>query len=178
MRKAELLVVIAVVALVSLCLGRPSGTSLPTEHSVSSPAQTPIEVPTESASEPIWTVHGLGVAESTDSLLKRLGEPVKDSLDSEIRSTTFSTSSGEVKRTEFLRDETAGLSGTILERNGTTVVSVGDTTQEVEQGLGKPMRTGQADDHVTYQYDGARVYFREGLVFGVVAEGAYVPSGR
>lgn len=164
----ELLIVIAIVAVVV-------ATNFP-DREASNPG---IAEPTHSAT-PVpdiqrtsaWSVHGVKVLDSTDSLIERFGAPLKDTTSDDVRFTILKTPSGEIRRTEFLADHTAGVSGTILEQNGEVIVSKGDTLGEVKKRLGEPILVRTPDDSVSYQYEGARIYFRDDIVFAVVIEGS------
>lgn len=124
------------------------------------------------SSATLWSVHGVRVEDTTDSLIQRFGEPVKDKAEGNVRFTILDTPGGEIRRTEFLDEGTAGVSGTILEREGVVVVNRGDSPLVVRERLGAPSLIRRPDDVVSYQYDGARVYFRDDEAFGVVIEGA------
>jgi hypothetical protein len=160
----ELLIVIAIVAVVVMATsGWASKETAPVPVATRSPT-TP--------QTPTWSVNGAKATDSTDSLIEKFGAPVKDTTDEDVRFTILKTPSGEIRRTEFLADRTAGVSGTILERDGEVVVAEGDTLDQVKERLGEPILIRNPDDTVSYQYDGARIYFRNDIVFGVVIEAA------
>jgi len=72
----------------------------------------------------------------------------------------------------FLQDKTVGISGSVLRRDGELVVSPHDSAEAVRRRLGQPLRMETGKDFVAFQYSGARIYLRDGRVFGVVTEGA------
>jgi hypothetical protein len=165
MRVKELVLVIAVIALAAGLFGGP-----PEQAGVEPPKIRTASAQVEKkAASPEWTVHGVSPAEPYESLLKRFGEPLRDRTDDNSRFTVFSTPRGELRRGEYFDERTVSLSGTELELVGQGEIREGMKRSDLEF-LGEPMFSRKADDWVSYQYDGAEIYFRDGQVFGVVGQ--------
>jgi hypothetical protein len=176
MRTREFFIVMAIVAVVVTLLNREpavEGTSKKTEETTSE------QTASAEKESPIWTVNGISLSDSDKDIESKLGEPVSDDLQSDTRSTLWKEPDGtQIRRTIFLEEQTLGIMGTVLGRDGETVVSLGTTVSEMRTRLGEPTRVTQGDDHMAYQYEGARIYIRDDAAFGVVIEGSLFSDAK
>ena len=172
MRSREVLIVLVVVAVI-VTLFDPS----PEQGVEPATTPTPLQTAAQESKLSKWTVNGIALSDSVEDISRLEGVPTSDKTDSDIRFTAWQTGEGRISRTEFHRDETLGIMGTVLRRNGETVVRAGTTVSEMKEQLGEPESIQRENDHTAYQYNGARVYIRDGVAFGVVIEGS-LPSPR
>ena len=164
MRVKELVLVIAVIALAVHLFGGP-----PEQSKVEQAVATVSPQVEEKVAKLQWLVQGVSPAEPFEMLVTRFGEPLEDRTDDISRFSKFSTPQGELTRTEYFDERTVSLSGTELELVGQGEVRGGMKKSDLEF-LGEPMLSRKADDWVSYQYDGAEIYLRDGQVFGVVGQ--------
>lgn len=168
MRKIDLLVVVAMVGLGAFWV-RPAALKQTTKPTSTS---TPLEGPGEDQPA-LWEVDGATVKDSPEALTARFGKPGRVDRDPSVDQYWFTGSDGgQFHVSYFLKDKTVGISGNVLRRDGKVVVSLNDSADQVRQRLGEPQRMETGKDFVAFQYLGARIYLRDGRVFGVVTEGA------